>query len=79
MWDGLFHARRTPQGRTGPYARLGESRAFFFTGANGLVRSYRLKGRGVRAAADLGTKMKAYCAANPKANAMEAAEKAMGG
>jgi len=30
-------------------------------------------------AADMDTKMKAYCVANPKAKAMEAAEKAMGG
>ncbi|WP_029002447.1 hypothetical protein [Azorhizobium doebereinerae] len=30
-------------------------------------------------AADMDTKMKAYCTANPKAKAMEAAEKAMGG
>lgn len=30
-------------------------------------------------AADMDAKMKAYCVANPKAKAMEAAEKAMGG
>lgn len=30
-------------------------------------------------AADMDAKMKAYCIANPKAKAMEAAEKAMGG
>lgn len=48
-------------------------------GANGLVRSYRLKERDVSPAADLDTKTKAYCTANPKAKAMEAAEKAMGG
>lgn len=30
-------------------------------------------------AAEMDSKMKAYCTANPKAKAMEAAEKAMGG